>query len=71
MTLVDRMSRLLEARKTLTQTKDEVSKRLIQMLREQTASTLTVDNGREFYGHKMVADKAGVEVYFADPYLSW
>lgn len=70
-TLVDRKSRLLEARKTSTRTKYEVSERLIQMLREQTAITLTVDNGREFYGHKVVTDKAGVEVYFADIYASW
>ncbi len=35
------------------------------------AKTLTVDNGREFYGRKDIANKADVDVCFADPYASW
>ena len=32
--------------------------------------TLTVDNGKEFAKHAMIAEKLGVEVYFAHPYHS-
>ena len=54
-TLVDRKSRLLNARKTQGRTKSEVGHQLITMLTELQAKTLTVDNGREFYGHKDIA----------------
>jgi len=70
-TLVDRKSRLLNARKTQGRTKSEVGHKLITMLTALQAKTLTVDNGREFYGHKDIANKADVAVYFADPYASW
>ncbi len=70
-TLVDRKSRLLAARKTQSRKKQEVGQRLIEMLKPHTAKTLTVDNGREFYGHKEVARKADISIYFADPYASW
>jgi len=70
-TLVDRKSRLLNARKTSSRTKAEVGHKLITMLTAFQAKTLTVDNGREFYGHKDIANKANVDVYFADPYASW
>jgi len=33
--------------------------------------TLTFDNGGEFAGHHLVAEKTGVETYFCDPYASW
>jgi IS30 family transposase len=70
-TLSDRRIRLLAARKTQTRTKIEVGKRLVEMLNLHEAKTLTVDNGREFCGHKEVARKANVSVFFADPYASW
>ncbi len=33
--------------------------------------TLTVDNGREFWGHEYLAEKLGVDVYFARPQRPW
>ncbi len=33
--------------------------------------TLTVDNGKEFAGFKMIEEKTGLSVYFADPYSAW
>jgi len=33
--------------------------------------TLTVDNGREFWGHNDLAEKLEVDVYFARPYHPW
>ena len=41
------------------------------MLNQHVATTLTVDNGREFYGHKKVTASTHVKIYFADPYASW
>ena len=70
-TLTDRKSRLLDAKKTKSRTKNEVGKRLINMLNGHSAKTLTVDNGREFYGHKEITKSTNVTVYFADPYASW
>jgi len=70
-TLTDRKSRLLDAKKTKSRTKNEVSERLIKMLGQHAAKTLTVDNGREFYGHKKVTESTSVKIYFADPYASW
>ncbi len=32
---------------------------------------MTVDNGREFEGHKEIASKLNIDVYFAHPYQSW
>ena len=33
--------------------------------------TMTVDNGREFAGHKETSSRLNVDVYFAHPYHSW
>ena len=70
-TLVDRKTRYLRARKTYSRTKDEVGQRLIDMMSGQRVKSLTVDNGREFFSHKTITEKSGVKVYFADPYASW
>ncbi|CAA0098004.1 Uncharacterised protein [BD1-7 clade bacterium] len=70
-TLVDRKSRYLMARKSQTRTKIEVTDQLNKMLKQQVSRTLTVDNGREFYGHRDVAKQSNVKVYFADSYASW
>lgn len=70
-TLLDRKTRFFNARKTQYRSKDQVGRRLIQMLGDHEARSLTVDNGREFYSHKYVAEKSGIPVYFADPYSSW
>jgi len=33
--------------------------------------TLTVDNGREFWGHEDLAEKLDLDIYFARPYHPW
>lgn len=33
--------------------------------------TITVDNGREFAEHQVIAEQLQAKVYFADPYSSW
>ena len=38
---------------------------------ELPRKTLTIDNGREFWGHEDLAARLGAEVYFARPYQPW
>lgn len=33
--------------------------------------TITADNGKEFAGHKEVAEFINIDYYFASPYHSW
>ena len=33
--------------------------------------TMTYDQGREMHGHKILTEKTGVKVYFADPHSPW
>ena len=33
--------------------------------------TITADNGKEFAGHEIVAEKLAIDYYFAHPYHSW
>jgi IS30 family transposase len=33
--------------------------------------TVTVDNGKEFSGHKGLSQKLGCDIYFAHPCHSW
>jgi IS30 family transposase len=70
-TVVDRASRYVEARKVKRRTRAEVTKRLIDILKGHSAHTLTLDNGVEFHGHREIALKAKVDVFFAEPYSSW
>lgn len=44
---------------------------MTRKLSKYKADTLTLDNGSEFTNHQEVSKKAGVSIYFADPYSSW
>jgi len=52
---------------------DLVSKEIIRMLRlyKKHVLTITVDNGKEFTNHKMIAKSLDAYVYFAHPYSAW
>ena len=43
----------------------------ISVLCKEWFITMTVDNSREFAGHKEIASRLNVDVYFARPYHSW
>lgn len=50
-----------------------VSKEIIRMLKpyKKHVLTITVDNGKEFALHKMIARALKIDVYFAHPYSAW
>ena len=53
---------------------DSVSEQLICAARRVDNGlfkTLTLDNGKEFAGHRFVERESGAKVYFAKPYHSW
>lgn len=46
---------------------------IVRMLKpwKQMSHTLTCDNGKEFAGHRAIAQRLQIDCYFADPYASW
>lgn len=73
-TLVDRKSRYLLAAKlqdrTATRTREKIE-HLLAPLPTENRHTMTFDNGKEFAEHELLAQRLGLEVYFAHPYASW
>jgi transposase, IS30 family len=73
-TLVDRKSRYLLAAKlkdrTATRTREKIE-RLLAPLPAEKRQTMTFDNGKEFAEHELLAQRLGLEVFFAHPYASW
>lgn len=73
-TLVERSSRLLEATKTETKAAREIQHAVIEALEDRPTSwvkTITFDNGTEFSGHRAIAERLSVSIYFADPYSAY
>lgn len=52
---------------------EPLTKAMVDMLEpvKGLLHTATADNGKEFAGHKEIAGKLGIDVYFARPYHSW
>lgn len=74
LTLVDRKSRKLHARKTETKQANEVAQAVIDALQDNPTSwvkTITFDNGTEFTRHEDMAKTLPVDIYFAAPYSSY
>lgn len=74
MTLVDRTSRRLAARKAQTKQADEIAAAVIDALLDMPLSwvkTITFDNGTEFARHEDMAKVLPVDIYFAAPYSSY
>lgn len=72
-TLVDRKSKFLLMREVTRKTARQVGDAVMDLLTpfKELALTLTMDNGKEFAGHREVAAALEAQVYFARPYHSW
>ena len=72
-TLVERKSRFTLVKKINHRTSEATRDAVVQMLKPFRLKILTItcDNGKEFAGHKEIAEELGANVYFAHPYSSW
>lgn len=72
-TLVERASGCVLLGKLRSRTVAATNRRVLQLIRSHRHlfKTITVDNGTEFHGYKMIEDATGIEFYFATPYHSW
>lgn len=73
-TLVERKSRRLEARKVESKDAGEVAQAIVDALQDVPSSwvkTITFDNGTEFARHEDIAKQLPADIYFAKPYASY
>jgi IS30 family transposase len=71
LSVLDRSSRATVLRKVNTKHMDPVRKQLLVALRQLGgARTLTLDNGKEFYGHRELTRKMRVRVFFTHPHCA-
>lgn len=73
LTINDRASGMLKMKKIKSKEAQVVSDSIIELLEEWQPyiKTITADNGKEFAGHKEVAQELNIDYYFAHPYHSW
>jgi transposase, IS30 family len=71
LSVLDRKSRKTVLRKLRTKHMERVREQVEVALRKLGGGhTLTLDNGKEFYDHRRLAEATGVKVYFTHPYSS-
>jgi len=73
-TEVERVSRFLLGKKVDAITSAETAKQQLELfapLPAKARRSTTQDNGRENHDHRQLADRLGMQTYFADPYCSW
>jgi transposase, IS30 family len=70
---VERKSKLTRLRKLATKGAAEMKDNTIALLAPLAAKvhTITVDNGKEFCEHELIAAGLQARIYFAHPYASW
>ena len=70
---VERKSKLVRLRKLDTKAAAEMKDSTIALLAPLAAKvhTITVDNGKEFCEHELIATGLQARIYFAHPYASW
>lgn len=73
LSVVERKSKLTRLRKLATKAAAEMKDNSINLLAPLAAKvhTITVDNGKEFCDHELIAAGLQARVYFAHPYASW
>ncbi len=72
-TINDRASGMLKMRKVEAKQTEQVCKAIVEELQDWIPyiHTITVDNGKEFAMHKLIAEELNIDCYFAKPYHSW
>lgn len=72
-TINDRLTGFLWMRKLSGKEAEPLAEMTIKTLApfSKIIHTLTVDNGKEFAKHGLIADALGIDVFFAHPYHSW
>jgi IS30 family transposase len=73
LSVVERKSKLTRLCKLATKAAAEMKDNTIELLAPLAAKvhTITVDNGKEFCDHELIAAGLQARVYFAHPYASW
>jgi len=73
LSLVERKSKLTRLRQLATKSAAEMKDRSIALLAPLATRvhTITVDNGKEFCDHELIAAGLQARIYFAHPYASW
>lgn len=73
LSVVERKSKLTRLRKLATKSASETKDHSIALLAPLAARvhTITVDNGKEFCEHELIAAGLQARIYFAHPYASW
>jgi IS30 family transposase len=73
LSVVERKSKLTRLRKLATKAAAEMKDNSIELLAPLAARvhTITVDNGKEFCDHELIAAGLHARIYFAHPYASW
>jgi transposase, IS30 family len=73
LSVVERKSKLTRLRKLATKGAAEMKHNSIELLAPLAAKvhTITVDNGKEFCDHELIAAGLQARIYFAHPYASW
>src|SRR6185295_2355332 len=73
LSVVERKSKLTRLRRLATKAAAEMKDQTIALLAPLAARvhTITVDNGKEFCEHELIASRLQARIYFAHPYASW
>ena len=73
LTINDRATGLLFMGKVETKESIAIETKTMELLKDwkPLLHTITSDNGKEFANHQQVAEKLGIDYYFAKPYHSW
>lgn len=73
LSVVERKSKLVRLRKLTTKAAAEMKDNAIELLAPLATKvhTITVDNGKEFCEHELIAAGLQARIYFAHPYSSW
>lgn len=71
LTLVNRVSKYLVTEKIEDKCAHTLMPAIQTALKGLPLCTITVDNGKEFAGHRKISEMLGSQVYFAHPHSPW